>query len=261
MLSARALVLSEDGVDEVTFGSASPDALTFDLLAALSGSEGMLAVVTEILVKLTPKPEIAQVVMASFDSVVTAADAVAAIIAAGIIPAGLEMMDKQAIAAVEPHRPRWLPDTDAGSHPAMRIRRHIGRSRTRNHTNYGSAGETLAYGCYARRTGGTKRNEALGRTQAQPSRSRAHHAGLPLYGWDDSQKTPGEMNSQLSPKWKRNTACGAPTYFMRRRQSPPLIMFDANDPDETGHGRSLRRVILELCIDWAARLPVNMALA
>lgn len=85
VLSARALVLSEDGVDEVTFGSASPDAPGLDLLAALNGSEGMLAVVTEILVKLTPKPEIAQVVMASFDSVVTAADAVAAIIAAGII--------------------------------------------------------------------------------------------------------------------------------------------------------------------------------
>jgi glycolate oxidase len=66
------------------------------------GSEGMLGVVTEVTVKLVPKPELAQVVMASFADVAQAGDAVAAIIAAGIIPAGLEMMDKAATAAVEP---------------------------------------------------------------------------------------------------------------------------------------------------------------
>ena len=65
-------------------------------------SEGMLGVVTEVTVKLVPKPELAQVVMASFNDVAKAGDAVAAIIAAGIIPAGLEMMDKPATAAVEP---------------------------------------------------------------------------------------------------------------------------------------------------------------
>jgi glycolate oxidase len=63
----------------------------------------MLGVVTEVTVKLVPKPELAQVVMASFAEVGKAGDAVAAIIAAGIIPAGLEMMDKPATAAVEPY--------------------------------------------------------------------------------------------------------------------------------------------------------------
>jgi glycolate oxidase len=62
----------------------------------------MLGVVTEVTVKLVPKPELAQVVMASFADVAKAGDGVAAIIAAGIIPAGLEMMDKAATAAVEP---------------------------------------------------------------------------------------------------------------------------------------------------------------
>jgi FAD/FMN-containing dehydrogenase len=61
----------------------------------------MLAVATEITVKLTPKPQLAQCVLAAFDDVVKAGDAVAAIIAAGIIPAGLEMMDQPATAAVE----------------------------------------------------------------------------------------------------------------------------------------------------------------
>jgi glycolate oxidase len=63
----------------------------------------MLGVVTEVTLKLVPKPELAQVVMASFNEVGKAGDAVAAIIAAGIIPAGLEMMDKAATAAVEPY--------------------------------------------------------------------------------------------------------------------------------------------------------------
>ncbi|MBK7900654.1 MAG: FAD-binding protein [Azonexus sp.] len=83
-------------------GSAAPDAPGYDLLALLVGSEGMLAVVTEVTVKLVPKPALAQVAMASFDDVARAGEAVAAIIAAGIIPAGLEMMDKAATAAVEP---------------------------------------------------------------------------------------------------------------------------------------------------------------
>ncbi|MDD5250658.1 MAG: FAD-linked oxidase C-terminal domain-containing protein [Rhodocyclaceae bacterium] len=82
-------------------GTAAPDAPGYDLLALLIGSEGMLGVVLEATVKLTPKPQMAQVVMASFADVVHAADAVAAIIAAGIIPAGLEMMDREATAAVE----------------------------------------------------------------------------------------------------------------------------------------------------------------
>jgi glycolate oxidase len=83
------------------FGSAALDAPGYDLLALMVGSEGMLAVVTEVTVKLTPKPLLARCIMASFDDVVKAGDAVAAIIAAGIIPAGLEMMDRPATAAVE----------------------------------------------------------------------------------------------------------------------------------------------------------------
>ena len=98
----RVRVVSIEG-EIFEIGSAAPDAPGYDLLALLIGSEGMLGVVTEVTVKLVPKPELAQVVMASFDDVSKAGDAVAAIIAAGIIPAGLEMMDKPATAAVEPY--------------------------------------------------------------------------------------------------------------------------------------------------------------
>ncbi len=82
-------------------GGAALDAPGYDLLALLIGSEGMLGVVLEATVKLTPKPLLARVLMASFAEVAQAGRAVAAIIGAGIIPAGLEMMDRAATAAVE----------------------------------------------------------------------------------------------------------------------------------------------------------------
>ncbi len=87
--------------DEVEFGSDALDAAGYDLLSIVIGSEGMLAVTTEVTVKLVPKPQLARCIMASFDDLRKAGDAVAAVIAAGIIPAGLEMMDKPMTAAVE----------------------------------------------------------------------------------------------------------------------------------------------------------------
>jgi glycolate oxidase len=87
--------------EPLDFGGEALDAPGLDLLALMVGSEGMLAVATEITVKLLPKPQAARVVMASFDDVEKAGDAVAAVIGAGIIPAGLEMMDKPATRAVE----------------------------------------------------------------------------------------------------------------------------------------------------------------
>jgi glycolate oxidase len=87
--------------EPIEIGSAAPDSPGYDLLALCIGSEGMLMVVTEVTVKLLPKPLSARVIMASFDDVEKAGAAVANVIAAGIIPAGLEMMDRPATAAVE----------------------------------------------------------------------------------------------------------------------------------------------------------------
>jgi glycolate oxidase len=87
--------------EPVEFGSDALDGAGYDLLAVVIGSEGMLAVVTEVTVKLVPKPQLARCIMASFDDVRKAGDAVASVIAAGIIPAGLEMMDKPMVAAAE----------------------------------------------------------------------------------------------------------------------------------------------------------------
>ncbi len=87
--------------EPVEFGGDALDCAGLDLLSVVIGSEGMLAVTTEVTVKLVPKPQLARCIMASFDDLRKAGDAVAAVIAAGIIPAGLEMMDKPMTAAVE----------------------------------------------------------------------------------------------------------------------------------------------------------------
>ena len=85
----------------VEIGADAPDAAGYDLLALMIGSEGLLGVASEITVKLTPKPLAAQCAMAAFDDLGKAGAAVGGIIAAGIIPAGLEMMDRAATRAVE----------------------------------------------------------------------------------------------------------------------------------------------------------------
>ena len=87
--------------EAVEFGSEALDAAGLDLLAIVIGSEGMLAVTVEVTVKLVPKPQLARAILASFDDVRKAGHAVASLIGAGIIPAGLEMMDKPMTACVE----------------------------------------------------------------------------------------------------------------------------------------------------------------
>src|SRR5699024_533112 len=87
--------------ERLTLGSEALDAPGFDLMALFTGSEGMLGIVVEVTVKLLPKPACAKVLMASFDNVESAGQAVADIIAAGVIPGGLEMMDNLALCAAE----------------------------------------------------------------------------------------------------------------------------------------------------------------
>jgi glycolate oxidase len=98
ILRLRVLTMAGEVLE---IGSEGLDSAGYDLLALMTGSEGMLGIITEITVKLLPKPERAQVVMAAYDDVKKAGAAVGDIIAAGIIPAGLEMMDRLAIQAAE----------------------------------------------------------------------------------------------------------------------------------------------------------------
>jgi len=98
VLGVRGFTIDGEAIE---LGGAALDGPGYDLLALGIGSEGMLFVVTEVTLKLLPKPQCARVIMASFDDVEKAGAAVADVIAAGIVPAGLEMMDKPATHAVE----------------------------------------------------------------------------------------------------------------------------------------------------------------
>ncbi len=100
--------------DLLTVGSDALDAPGYDLLALVTGSEGMLGVIVEVTVKLTPKPVTARVVLSAFDDVESAGTAVGAVIGAGIVPAGLEMMDGLAIRTAENFVHSGYP-TDAGA--------------------------------------------------------------------------------------------------------------------------------------------------
>jgi glycolate oxidase len=85
----------------MTLGGAGLDEPGMDLLSLMVGSEGLLGVVVEAKVKLLPRAPRVQVLVAAYDTVTAAGDAVAALIGQGIIPAGLEMMDHLAISAAE----------------------------------------------------------------------------------------------------------------------------------------------------------------
>ena len=98
--------------DELVLGGKSYDASGYDYMALIVGSEGMLGVVTEVTVQLLPVPDHQQVLLAAFNELERAGECVAGIISAGLVPAGLEMMDKLAIQAAEEYAGVGYP-TDA----------------------------------------------------------------------------------------------------------------------------------------------------
>jgi glycolate oxidase len=98
LLAVRAI--DADG-DVLEIGSRALDAPGYDLLAIMTGSEGNLGVITQVVVRLVPIPERIETLLAAFSSVRQAAEAVGDIIGAGIVPAGLEMMDRVVIDACE----------------------------------------------------------------------------------------------------------------------------------------------------------------
>jgi glycolate oxidase len=244
VLKVRGLTI--DG-EIVEFGSEAPDTPGLDLLALMIGSEGMLAVATEITVRLIPKPQLARVVMASFDDVGTAGDAVAAIISAGIIPAGLEMMDQQATRMVEPFAKAGydleaaaillcesdgaIDEVAAEIEQMEKVLRAAGAKRcvvSQNET------ERLLYWA--------------GRKNAFPAAGRV---SPDYYCMDGTipKKRLGEMLKAIQAmEVKYDLRC--PNVFHAGDGNlHPLILFDANDPVSLKHAGDFGAEILTLCIE------------
>ena len=231
----------------VECGGDALDAPGYDLLALLNGSEGLLAVITEITVKLTPKPQQAQVAMASFDDVVTAGAAVAAVIAAGIVPAGLEMMDQAATRAVEAFVHAGYPlaakaillvESDGTAEEVTAEMDEIKRV-------------LAASGATAIRVSRDERERLLfwsGRKAAFPAVGRLAADYICMDGTIPRRTLPRVLTriDELAVEFR--LAC-ANVFHAGDGNLHPLIMFDANVGDEAERAEAFGAAILELCIE------------
>jgi glycolate oxidase len=242
----RVRVVTIDG-DVVELGSEAPDAPGLDLLAVFIGSEGMLGIVTEVTVKLVPKPAAAQVIMASFADVVTGGNAVASVIAAGIIPAGLEMMDRTSSRMVEPFVKAGY-DTDAAAillceadGTALEVAEEIERM---SEVLQGAGATAIA----------VSQNEAerlrfwSGRKNAFPAAGRIS----PDYYCMDGTIPRKQLGHVLTSIEQMESVYGlrcANVFHAGDGNMHPLILFDANQPGEFERAEEFGAAILALCVE------------
>lgn len=249
VMRVRALLMTGDVVE---FGSAAPDSPGLDLLALMVGSEGLLALVTEVTVKLTPKPECAQLIMASFDTANAAGEAVAAIISAGIIPAGLELMDKATTAAVEPFVKAGY-DLDAA---AILLVESDGTPEEVA-TEIARMSEVLqACGARSFRISANEQERLLfwaGRKAAFPAIGRI---SPDYYCMDGTipRKRLGEMLTAIgNMEVKYGLGC-ANVFHAGDGNLHPLIMFDANTPGELEKAEQFGAEILALSVEFGGSI-------
>ncbi|MBA2689648.1 MAG: FAD-binding protein, partial [Burkholderiales bacterium] len=241
----RLRMISIEG-ELLEIGSAALDSAGYDLMALVTGSEGLLGVLTEVTVKLLAQPERAQVVLAAFDSVAKAGEAVAAIIAAGLIPAGLEMMDQAAIRAVEPFANAGYP-LDAA---AILLCESDGSAES-------VADETARMRAVLARSGATEirvsRDEAerlrlwAGRKAAFPAVGRISPDYYCMDGSIPKKRLAAVLSGieQLSAKY--GLRC-ANVFHAGDGNLHPLILFDANRPGELAGAEAFGAEILGLCV-------------
>jgi len=241
----RARVVTIDG-EVIELGGLAPDAPGLDLLALYIGSEGMLGVLTEATVRLVPKPKLARVIMASFATVEAAGDAVNAVISAGIIPAGLEMIDRKGVAMVEPFAKAGY-DLDAA---AILLCESDGTPE--------EVAEEIAHMQQVFEQAGATRlavsrdeSERLrfwaGRKNAFPAAGRV---SPDYYCMDGTipRKRLGEVLNAIAAMEERYQLRCANVFHAGDGNLHPLILFDANDRDELARADAFGVEILELCV-------------
>jgi glycolate oxidase len=233
--------------EPVELGSEALDAPGLDLAALVVGSEGMLAVITEVTVKLVPKPEKARVIMASFDDLEKAGNAVAAVIAAGIIPAGLEMMDQPATRAVEEFVHAGY-DLDA---KAILLCESDGTPEEVEE----EIGRTMAvleqHGASAMRVSRDEPERLkfwAGRKAAFPAVGRISPDYYCMDGTIPRKRLGEILNFIAAMERKYRLRC--PNVFHAGDGNlHPLILFNANDPDELHRTEQFASEVLQKCIE------------
>ena len=245
VLKVRALTIDGEFVE---FGSEALDSPGLDLLAAMIGSEGMLAVVTEATVKLLPRPQSARVVMASFDDVMQAGEAVARIIADGIVPAGLEMMDQKTTRAVEPFV-RAGYDLDA---QMILLAESDGTPEEVEEEVARIERVLRAAGAGAIRVSGSEAERLRfwsGRKNAFPAAGRI---SPDYYCMDGTipRKRLGPMLVAITEMESKYALRCMNVFHAGDGNLHPLILFDANDADQWRRAEAFGAEILEKCVQF-----------
>ena len=214
------------------------------LLALMTGSEGLLGVITEITVKLTPKPELAKLVMAGFDSVRDCADAVADIIKNGVIPAGLEMMDAFAIEAAEDFAKPGYP-LDA---KALLLCELDGSTELVN--NDVSMVKTLLSKATSIRVSKTEEERLLlwkGRKSAFPAVGRLSPDYYCMDGTIPKRHL-GDVLEEINQLSRQYNLRVANVFHAGDGNLHPLILYDAGIPGELEKTEELGNKILKFCV-------------
>ena len=238
-------VLTIDG-EQLTIGSQALDAPGYDLLALMTGSEGLLGVIIEVTVKLLPCPDVAQVVMAAFASVDAAGAAVTSIIASGIIPAGLELLDKPAIKAVEKFINTGYPG-DAAAILLCELdgtREDVSAQIERVKQIFTEAGATEQQ---VSRDEQERQRFWAGRKAAFPAMGRLS----PDYYCMDGTIPRKHLARVLQQIGTLSDEYGLPicnVFHAGDGNLHPLILYDANQPGELERTEELGGKILELCV-------------
>ena len=241
----EAKLLTVEG-EPVTLGSASLDDCGMDLLALVIGSEGLLGVVTEVTVKLLPRPEAARVVLAAFDDVQLAGDAVARIISEGIIPAGLEMMDQLAIIAAEDFVHADYP-TEAEAMLLCELDGSVEEVEEYTARIEKLMQEIGAVSVRVSRSDAELELLWKGRKSAFPAIGRIS----PDYYCMDGTIPRGQLAYVLSKMQSLSDAFGlrvANVFHAGDGNLHPLILFDESVPGELDKAEAFGAAILELCV-------------
>lgn len=231
----------------LTIGSQALDSPGYDLLALMTGSEGMLGIIMEITVKLLPLPKTVKVLLSAFDDIEKAGNAVASIIASGIIPAGLEMMDNPSIRAAEDYVHAGYP-TDAKAILLCEL------DGVENEVD----SQVITVKQVLEQHGATEVRVAedeqqrmtfwAGRKAAFPAVGRL----APDYYCMDGtipRKHLGKVLKRINELSKEHNLKVANVFHAGDGNLHPLILYDANQPGELENAEHFGGKILELCVE------------
>lgn len=230
----------------VRIGGKTMDAPGYDLLGVLTGSEGMLGVITEVTVRVLPRPQHARAALLGFPSVESAGACVADIIAAGIIPAGMEMMDRLATQAAEDFLHVGYPleaeavlivEADGLASECDQVLGLVQKIAMRRGANF----------CRTSTDEGERLRFWAGRKAAFPAVGRIS----PDYYCMDGTIPRGELATVLQRMREMSARYGlrvANVFHAGDGNLHPLILYDANQPGELDRAEAFGAEILRLCV-------------